>query len=129
MGYGAHVRINQVVRAGSTALLLLVVAPGVAHAQANPEYTEPPPEIEPSCENPGPDGSTGGEVCDPPAVAQAEVAPQAEEPAPQVEAATTDWLPVTGSDALGMAAIGAGLVVVGGGVLLARRRSDADATA
>jgi LPXTG-motif cell wall-anchored protein len=35
----------------------------------------------------------------------------------------SEALPVTGSDLVGLGAIGGGLVLVGGGVLLARRRS------
>ena len=34
-----------------------------------------------------------------------------------------DPLPVTGSDLVGLGVIGGGLVLVGGGVLLARRRT------
>ena len=60
--------------------------------------------------------------------AAASVHRRAPPPAPPTSVAGTtvtrdDPLPVTGSDLVGIGVIGGGLVLVGGGVLLARRRT------
>jgi LPXTG-motif cell wall-anchored protein len=64
---------------------------------------------------PQPTPSTGVTTPDPPEDPDEDVSPNA--------VTRDDPLPVTGSDLAGIGVIGGGLVLIGGGVLIARRRT------
>ncbi|WP_426573416.1 LPXTG cell wall anchor domain-containing protein [Aquihabitans sp. McL0605] len=81
---------------------LLWAASGTAGATENPDYTAPPPTAVVTTPPPAPSVKTAVKV-----------------------APLRTRLAITGSDASGTAALGAGLVIVGVGVLVVRRRSIA----